>query len=295
VTGAELDRQVRGELGTLSRDNATAVARHLVMTARLLGEDPEAAYLHSMAAQRRAGRVGLVREAAGIAAYQVGRYEEALRELRTARRLTGSSEHLPLMADCERGLGRPERAIELAATPEAGQLDRAGQLELLMVCSGARQDLGQPEAAVVMLQVPELQAQPGSGSDDSQVTRARLMSAYADALASAGRTQESRTWLEKAADEDESEVTGAAERLGRYGDEYIVDVLDDGDDGGGDDGGGDGDDGDSDDGGADGGRGLDVDVTGGHLQEGRSAGHRDAAVEAENSDQESDDSSGSQA
>ena len=230
MTGAELDRQVRGELGTLSRDNATAVARHLVMTARLLGDDPEAAYAHAMAAQRRAGRVGLVREAAGIAAYQVGRYEEALRELRTARRLTGSSEHLPVMADCERGLGRPERAIELAATPEARELDRAGELELLMVCAGARQDLGQLEAAVVMLQVPELRAQLRSGSVESRVTRARLMSAYADALAAAGRTAESRTWLEKAADEDDSAVTGAAERLGRYGDEYIVDVLDDDDD-----------------------------------------------------------------
>ena len=33
----------------------------------------------------------------------------ALRELRTYRRITGRDDQLPLMADCERGLGRPER------------------------------------------------------------------------------------------------------------------------------------------------------------------------------------------
>ncbi len=92
------------------------------MAAQLLDEDPELAYAHAQAAQRRAGRVGLVREALGIAAYQVGHYEEALRELRTARRLTGSSEHLAVMADCERGLGRPERALDLAASDEAKTL-----------------------------------------------------------------------------------------------------------------------------------------------------------------------------
>ena len=163
VTGDELDRQVRGELGTLSKDNATIVARHLVMVARLMDEEPELAYEHAVAAQHRAGRVGLVREAAGLAAYQVGRYDDALRELRTARRLTGSSEHLPVMADCERGLGRPERALDLASSPEASRLDRAGQLEMLIVAAGARGDLGQHDAAVVMLQVAELDVPPAPG------------------------------------------------------------------------------------------------------------------------------------
>ena len=227
VTGDELDRQVRGELGTLSRENSVAVARHLVMVARLMDEDPELAYEHAAAAQKRAGRVGLVREAAGLAAYQVGRYEEALRELRTARRLTGSSEHLPVMADCERGLGRPERALDLAASPEARELDRAGQLEMLIVASGARGDLGQHDAAVVMLQVAELDVPPRAGSGAARQARARLMSAYADALAAAGRSDEAQGWLEKAADADLDGSTGAAERLGRLEDSEIVDLLDD--------------------------------------------------------------------
>lgn len=222
---------MRGELGTLSRENSTVVARHLVMVARLMDEDPELAYEHAVAAQRRAGRVGLVREAAGLAAYQVGKYEDALRELRTARRLTGSSEHLPVMADCERGLGRPERALDLAASPEAKGLDRSGQLELLIVASGARGDLGQHDAAVVMLQVGELDVAPRSGSHGARQARARLMSAYSDALVAAGRADEARVWLERAADADDDDTTGAAERLGRVEDGDILDLLDEDDDG----------------------------------------------------------------
>jgi tetratricopeptide (TPR) repeat protein len=221
VTGRELDRQVRGELGTLSKENATQVARHLVMTFQLLDDDPQAALQHALAAQRRAGRVGLVREAAGLAAYRAGEYEQALRELRTARRLTGTQEHLPVMADCERGLGRPERALALAAGAEARQLDRAGQLELLIVAAGARQDLGQHDAAVVMLQVPELTTPSGAA-------HARLLSAYADALDAAGRRGEALLWLERAAAADVTGETGAAERLGIGDlDDDITDLLDD--------------------------------------------------------------------
>lgn len=228
MTGAELDRQVRGELGTLSRDNAVGVARHLVMVGRLLEDEPEAAYAHAMAAGRRAGRVAVVREAAGLAAYRTGRYDEALRELRTARRLTGSQEHLPVMADCERGLGRPERALAMLRSPEAEALDRSSALELLIVAAGARLDLGQADAAVAMLEVPELSAPPAPSTQQAQ---ARLMSAYADALEAAGRAEDGQRWLERAAVADRDDVTGAAERLGAVADaDDIVDLLDTEDD-----------------------------------------------------------------
>ena len=103
-----------------------------------------------------------MREAAGLAAYRTGRYAEALRELRTVRRLNGSSEHLAIMADCERGLGRPERALALAQEPEAETLDAEAKIELAMVVSGARLDLGQAEAAVAALSTPPCERRPGS-------------------------------------------------------------------------------------------------------------------------------------
>jgi tetratricopeptide (TPR) repeat protein len=218
VTGAELDKEVRAELRSLSKENATAVARHLVMVATLLDTDPDAAWSHAQAAQRRAGRIASVREAAGLAAYHSGHYEEALRELRTARRLSGSEVHLPVMADCERGLRRPERALALAASPEAKQLDEAGQVELRIVAAGARTDMGNPAAAVVLLQ-PLATRAPVSAP-----WRARVLSAYADALEAAERPEEAREWLEQAAAADTTGETGAYERL-TGGVDDVVDLL----------------------------------------------------------------------
>ncbi|MGQ7298343.1 hypothetical protein ACUN9U_18260, partial [Quadrisphaera sp. KR29] len=220
---------MRRDLLTLSKDTAAVVSRHLVAAGQLLDSDPEAAYAHAAAAARRAGRIGSVREAAGLAAYAAGRYEDALRELRTARRLTGSDAYLPVLADCERGLGRPERALDLAAAPEVAQLDLAGRIEMRIVAAGARQDLGQAEAAVVSLQGPELQAR------GREPWRARLLSAYADALESAGRHEEARTWLERAAAADTTGETGAADRLagadGDVRDDVVVyDLLEDAED-----------------------------------------------------------------
>ena len=186
VTGSELDRAVRAELSSLATLNSTAVSRHLVMAGRLLDEDPELAYRHAIAARDRAGRVAAVREAAGIAAYVTGRYAEALAELRAARRMSGDQATLPMMADCERGLGRPEKALELAGSPDVAKLDAAGRAEMLIVASGARRDMGQPEAAVLLLQGPELK--PGR----RRAWSARLFYAYAEALLAAGaRTRRS--------------------------------------------------------------------------------------------------------
>jgi tetratricopeptide (TPR) repeat protein len=207
VTGRELDDDVRAELSTLSGGASGAVARHLVMAGRLLDDDPELAYQHALAARRRAARVGVVREAAGIAAYHAGRYAEALAELRAARRISGSAEYLPMMADSERGLGRPQRALDLASDPAVASLEEAGRAEVLIVAAGARRDLGQLEAAAVALQVPELRSQSG------QPWVARLRYAYADALVALDRYEEARQWFVRAAESDEERQTDALERI----------------------------------------------------------------------------------
>ncbi len=151
IVFSQLDREVRQRLRTLSKDNAEDVGRHLIMVGALIELDPEQAYLHAQVALQRGGRVDVVREANALAAYATGRYTEALRELRTVRRLNGSHEHLPLMADCERGLGRPERAIDLARSEDAKTLSPKARAELEIVAAGARLDLGDAEAAFVAL------------------------------------------------------------------------------------------------------------------------------------------------
>jgi tetratricopeptide (TPR) repeat protein len=128
------------------------------------------------------------------------------------------------MADCERGLGRPERALEMLRSPEAATLDSPGRVELLIVAAGARADLGELEAAVITLQVPQLR------SSEREPWLARLQSAYADALAAVGRDDEAREWLERAAENDEDGSTGAAERVAELDGFHFVDVDDEDDD-----------------------------------------------------------------
>lgn len=148
VVAGDLDPDARGRLRTLSKDNANDVARHLVMAGRHFDDDPELAYRHAQVALARGGRVDVVREAAALTAYATGRFAEALREFRTVARLNGSHEHLALMADCERGLGRPERVLELAGSPEVATLSAEALCELHVVVAGARADMGQLDAAL---------------------------------------------------------------------------------------------------------------------------------------------------
>lgn len=198
---------MRRELSGLAPDNATRVGAHLAAAGLLLADDPALAYAHALFAKALGGRIGVVREAAGIAAYRAGEFAAALAELRAARRITGDFSHLALMADCERALGRPERALAVVNDPDAKRLPKASSVELAIVCSGARRDMGQADAAVVSLQGPDLDAD--SVSDWS----VRLWYAYAEALLAAGRRAEARQWFETVASIDDDEATDAVERL----------------------------------------------------------------------------------
>jgi tetratricopeptide (TPR) repeat protein len=227
ITADQLDPEARAELRTLPGDLADAVARRLVAAA--LSDDPQLAYEHAQAARRLAARVGIVREACGIAAYQAGQWSAALTELRTARRLTGRASYLPLMADCERALGRPDRALAIINDPGVQSLERGVQIELRIVESGIRRDEGRPAAGVVALQVPELtdgRERPWS---------ARLFYAYADALLDAGREEEAREWFGRAAAADDEGETDAEDRFDSL-DTAVIEDLGTDDDSGGDDG-----------------------------------------------------------
>ncbi|WP_329278791.1 hypothetical protein [Streptomyces sp. NBC_01451] len=223
---------------SLPKGLAEEVSKNLVMVARLIDEDPESAYGYSRVALRLASRVAAVREAAGFAAYANQKYSEALAEFRAARRMTGNVELWPVMADCERGLGRPEKALEMAGAPEVHKLDKAGQVEMRLVAAGARRDMDQLDAAIVTLQSPEL------ASNSVQPWTARLRYAYADALLAAGREDEAREWFAKAVESDKDGSTNASDRLAELEGVEFVDAFDESEDEDGDD---DGDEGDFDD------------------------------------------------
>jgi hypothetical protein len=192
VAANQLDKLARAELKTLSKDNADWVARHLVMAARLIEDDPALAHRHALAAARRAGRVGVVRETVAITAYAIGDFALALRELRTHRRISGSNDQLPLMVDSERGVGRPDKALELGRSVPRAELPAAVQVALAIAMSGARLDLGQPEEALLELRIPQLD--PDRAFDWSPA----LFDAYATVLEELGRAEEAAEWFARA-------------------------------------------------------------------------------------------------
>ncbi len=201
-----LDRSVRAELRSLSKLNADIVAGHLAAAGLALDTDPQQALAHARAARGRASRVAAVREAVGIAAYHAQEWAEALTELRTARRISGDARNLPLLADCERALGRPTQALRVIDDPGVARLDPEIRAELFIVVAGARRDLGQLDAALAIL------ARGGLDRDRPKPGSARLWYAYADALEASGRTEDATTWFAASAALDVDGDTDAAER-----------------------------------------------------------------------------------
>jgi hypothetical protein len=215
VTANLLDKVARAELKTLSKDNADWVARHLVMAGRLIDEDPALAHKHAQAAGRRAGRIAVVRESVGITAYALGEFELALRELRTYRRISGRDDQLPLMVDSERGIGRPEKALELGRSVQRATLDAPVQVALAIAMSGARLDLGQPEAALTELQIPQLDP------ERAYVWSPALFDAYATVLEDLGRDEEAEQWWQRS-----DRATIALERAAIPEGEDTVEIID---------------------------------------------------------------------
>jgi hypothetical protein len=212
VQPKDLDRVARTQLKTLAKENADEVARHLAMVARLIDSDPALAHEHAVSAARRAGRIAVVRETLAISAYAIEDYALALRELRTYRRISGKDDQLPLMVDSERGLGRPDRALELGRSVPRASLPIEVQVLLSIAMSGARLDLGQPEAALTELEIPQLD--PNRAFSWSPA----LFDAYATVLEELGRDAEAEEWWARS--------DAAADALGGGGDEdELVEVF----------------------------------------------------------------------
>lgn len=186
VQAADLEASARRELRGLGRANAENVSRHLVMVQRLLDSDPELAFQHARYAASHAGRVAVVREAAGVAAYLSGHYQEALRDIRAARRLSGLDLHRAIEADCERALGHLGRALKAAEEADPRQLDDVEEAEIAMVVSGVRHEMGQTELGLIVIEEAIMMFR-----GDRETLR-RLHSVRADRLEELGRIEEAQ-------------------------------------------------------------------------------------------------------
>ncbi|WP_292698694.1 hypothetical protein [Microbacterium sp. 69-10] len=210
ITARDLHPSARNELKTLSKENADQTARHLAMAAQLIDEEPERAHAHALAASRRAGRIPVVRSTLAITAYGIGDFALALRELRTYRRLSGKDDLIALIVDSERGVGRPDRALEEGRAVDRSALEPEVRVALAIAMSGARLDRGETELALGELEIPELD--PDRAFEWSPA----LFSARAAVLEDLGRTDEAAFWTERA------DVAASALGLDGQFDEMIV-------------------------------------------------------------------------
>jgi hypothetical protein len=192
ITEKDLEVGARVQLKTLTEENAEMVARHLAMVTLLINDDPELAHKHALAAARRAGRIALVRETVGITAYRVGDFALALRELLTHRRISGSNDQIPLIVDCERGLGRPDKALEVGRSVDRTKLPPEVRVNLAIAMSGARLDRGESDLAIAELEIKEL--------DLSKVFdySPDLFRAYGECLSGTARQKEADRWFDLA-------------------------------------------------------------------------------------------------
>ena len=162
-------------------------------------------------AKELAPRSAAVREILGMALYRAGRFREAMRELQAYRRISGRLDQNHLIADCQRALGAPEKAVTIAQeTLSAPRLRDEVRAEAAVVGGSALADLGRFEEALTMLRRYRMTEGTARNHD------LRVMYATADVLAKAGRDAEAATEFRKILRHDAG-AFDVAERLAALG------------------------------------------------------------------------------
>ncbi|MDR0488535.1 MAG: tetratricopeptide repeat protein [Propionibacteriaceae bacterium] len=219
---ATMPRGMRAELKGVSAEIAEVVGAHMMMAAELIDTDPDLAYRHAEAARRRAPRLPLTREATAETAYAAGKYEQALAQYKTLRRMSGTADVIPVMVDCLRALGKHREALELAESGRPEIKDPSMLVELIIVTAGVRLDMGQRDEAMRILR-HEMEK---PSVRHPRLAQARLLYAYADMLTDMGEMGEAHHWFSVAASLDPFGTTSALDRLDEL-DGVVLDLDED--------------------------------------------------------------------
>jgi tetratricopeptide (TPR) repeat protein len=153
-------------------------------------------------------RAASVRELLGLAYYRAARWQEAARELAAFRRISGSTEQNPVLADCYRAVGKPDRAVELCDEIDRRAVEPAVYYEGQIVAAGALADAGRIDEAIVRLERIELRPEV------AEQHHLRAWYVLGDLLERRGRFTQAREWFEAVASAD-PELTDAPERAER--------------------------------------------------------------------------------
>ena len=174
----------RERLRGLSKEHAENIGLHILAAYTLEERDPELALEHAKWVAHQASRIDFARETLAFVAYRQGDYKLALREFRTAFRMNGFLDYLPFIADCERGVGEPKKAIEVAVSDDAKYLRGEAKAEMFLVYAGALGDLKMWDKAI------EIVHTLGRSKGLAGEYRMRAVQAEQYFLEEAGRTDE---------------------------------------------------------------------------------------------------------
>ncbi|TPF79098.1 MULTISPECIES: lipopolysaccharide assembly protein LapB [unclassified Bifidobacterium] len=209
-----LSSDERERLRGLAKEHAENIGLHILAAYALEEKDPQAALEHAKWVARQASRIDFARETLAFIAYRQGNYKLALREFRTAYRMNGFQDYLPFIADCERGVGDPKKAVEIAQSEEGKQLHGAPKVEMFLVYAGALGDLKLWDKAIEIVHtVGRSQGLPGE-------YRMRAVQAEQYFLEEAGRNGEAEK-LDRVLDRLEEQY--ADEDFDEDSDDVVID------------------------------------------------------------------------
>jgi tetratricopeptide (TPR) repeat protein len=187
-----------------ARDAISRAARAVELLDR---DDPKAAAAEAEKAKRLAPRSAAVREVLGLAYYGLERWQDALTELKAYKRFSGRPDQNHLIADCLRGLGRPQEAVPLAEEAlRAGGVPNEAKAEAVIVAASALADQGRFAEALAFL------GRARTRDDVAEDYTLRLWYVKGDILERAGRRSEAAAEFRRIVRHDAS-AFDAAERL----------------------------------------------------------------------------------
>ena len=146
-----LSKESRERLRGLSKEHSENIGLHILAAYALQDEDPELALEHAKWAAKQASRIDFSRETLGFVAYRQGDYKLAAREFRTAMRMNGYTDYLPFIADCERGMGNLDKALEICMSDEAKSVSGEVKAEMFLVYAGVLADTNHADKAIELV------------------------------------------------------------------------------------------------------------------------------------------------
>jgi tetratricopeptide (TPR) repeat protein len=173
--------------------------------------DSRGAVTEAHKAKEFAPRSASVREVLGMALYDQRRWREALSELQTYRRISGRADQNHLIADAERALGRPERAVPLAEEALGAKgVPIEAKAEAVIVAASALADMGRYDQALGLLR------RVRTRDDVARPEVIRVWYVIADILERAGRPKEAAEQFRKILRHDPG-AYDVAERVAQLG------------------------------------------------------------------------------